>query len=217
MSLMAPAVAGRRHRQGSFRVTTGRVARDGSPEPRVFAVPANTLVVADTFGFHARGPSSGQVAAGRGLGLWPAQPVPALGRARPVERRRAWRAAACSAGGSAVSLERGGLKPHRWRARLGVSAFDPPESSGAGWRGTPPNTSNLPGRGCGRRSTYCSGSTPRRRASVYDLGAGAGNVTRLIAARWPDARTVGDRLLGRDAGQGRGRKPDHRMASRRIW
>ena len=28
-------------------------------------------------------------------------------------------------------------------------------------------------------------------ASVYDLGAGAGNVTRLIAARWPEARTVG--------------------------
>lgn len=26
---------------------------------------------------------------------------------------------------------------------------------------------------------------------VYDLGAGAGNVTRLIAARWPDARVVG--------------------------
>ncbi len=27
--------------------------------------------------------------------------------------------------------------------------------------------------------------------TVYDLGAGAGNVTRLIAARWPDARIVG--------------------------
>src|SRR5436853_4770857 len=27
--------------------------------------------------------------------------------------------------------------------------------------------------------------------SVYDLGAGAGNVTRLIAARWPKARIVG--------------------------
>ena len=27
-------------------------------------------------------------------------------------------------------------------------------------------------------------------ASVYDLGAGAGNVTRLIAARWPEARIV---------------------------
>jgi trans-aconitate 2-methyltransferase len=28
-------------------------------------------------------------------------------------------------------------------------------------------------------------------ATVYDLGAGAGNVTRLIAARWPDAHVVG--------------------------
>jgi trans-aconitate 2-methyltransferase len=27
--------------------------------------------------------------------------------------------------------------------------------------------------------------------SVYDLGAGAGNVTRLIAQRWPEARIVG--------------------------
>jgi trans-aconitate 2-methyltransferase len=27
--------------------------------------------------------------------------------------------------------------------------------------------------------------------AVYDLGAGAGNVTRLIAARWPEARIVG--------------------------
>ena len=28
-------------------------------------------------------------------------------------------------------------------------------------------------------------------SSVYDIGAGAGNVTRLIAARWPAARIVG--------------------------
>ena len=27
--------------------------------------------------------------------------------------------------------------------------------------------------------------------SVFDIGAGAGNVTRLIAARWPAARVVG--------------------------
>src|SRR5262249_17395249 len=27
--------------------------------------------------------------------------------------------------------------------------------------------------------------------TVYDLGAGAGNVTRLIAARWPEARVTG--------------------------
>src|SRR3981189_1787365 len=28
-------------------------------------------------------------------------------------------------------------------------------------------------------------------ASVYAVGAGAGNVTRLIAARWPEARVIG--------------------------
>src|SRR5437764_7936277 len=28
-------------------------------------------------------------------------------------------------------------------------------------------------------------------ATVYDLGAGAGNVTRLIAARWPQAHIIG--------------------------
>ncbi len=28
-------------------------------------------------------------------------------------------------------------------------------------------------------------------STVYDLGAGAGNVTRLLAARWPQARIVG--------------------------
>ena len=28
-------------------------------------------------------------------------------------------------------------------------------------------------------------------STIYDLGAGAGNVTRLIAARWPEARIVG--------------------------
>src|SRR5262249_30240913 len=44
-------------RQGSFRIGAGDLAEFGLPPPRVFAVPANTLVVADTFGFHARGPS----------------------------------------------------------------------------------------------------------------------------------------------------------------
>ena len=38
---------------------------------------------------------------------------------------RHWRGAACSAGGSAICFERAGIKPHRWRARIGVSAFDP--------------------------------------------------------------------------------------------
>ncbi len=43
--------------RGSFRVTEAEIARLGLPPPRHFAVPANTLIVADTMGFHARGPS----------------------------------------------------------------------------------------------------------------------------------------------------------------
>jgi len=44
-------------RQGSFRIDTHELGALGLPPPHVFAVPANSLVVADTFGFHARGPS----------------------------------------------------------------------------------------------------------------------------------------------------------------
>jgi trans-aconitate 2-methyltransferase len=43
---------------------------------------------------------------------------------------------------------------------------------------------------------------------VYDLGAGAGNVTRLIATRWPEARVVGvdssAEMLGRAAAENPG-------------
>ena len=45
-------------REGSFRIAVADLARLGLPAPRVLGVPANTLVVADTFGFHARGPSA---------------------------------------------------------------------------------------------------------------------------------------------------------------
>lgn len=40
--------------RGSFRVSKDDMARMGLPEPTLFSVPANTLVVADTVGFHAR-------------------------------------------------------------------------------------------------------------------------------------------------------------------
>jgi hypothetical protein len=46
-------------REGSFRIEVDELAGLGLPPPRQLAVPANTLVVADTFGFHARGPSKG--------------------------------------------------------------------------------------------------------------------------------------------------------------
>jgi hypothetical protein len=41
--------------RGSFRVTSAELPALNLPAPASFAVPANTLVVADTFGFHARG------------------------------------------------------------------------------------------------------------------------------------------------------------------
>ena len=44
--------------RGSFRIEPAELAGLGLPQPTPFAVPANTLVVADTFGFHARAPSA---------------------------------------------------------------------------------------------------------------------------------------------------------------
>lgn len=44
--------------RGSFRISSEELAVIGLPKPVAFAVPANTLVVADTFGIHARSPAS---------------------------------------------------------------------------------------------------------------------------------------------------------------
>lgn len=44
--------------RGSLRITREEIAQLGFAQPVKFAVPANTLVIADTFGFHARAPSS---------------------------------------------------------------------------------------------------------------------------------------------------------------
>lgn len=43
--------------RGSLRIGEDELGSLGLPGPKAFAVPANTLVVADTSGFHARGPS----------------------------------------------------------------------------------------------------------------------------------------------------------------
>ncbi len=111
-------------RQGSFRIDPDELPALGLPEPRVFAVPANTLVVADTFGFHARGPSTGRSLR---VEIW------AYGRRSPFVPWAAfdpWTGAAL-ARRSLIGwqlgdfLERAGIKPHRWHARVGVSAFDP--------------------------------------------------------------------------------------------
>jgi hypothetical protein len=124
MSLVAHASADRENREGSFRIAPEELPALRLPPPRVFAVPANTLIVADTFGFHARGPSTGRSLR---VEIW------AYGRRSPFVPWTAgdpWSGAAL-ARRSLVGwrlgdlLERAGIKPNRWRARRGVSPFDP--------------------------------------------------------------------------------------------
>jgi len=124
MSLGAATAADLLTRRGSFRIAEAELAAIGLPQPRAFAVPANTLVVADTFGFHARGPSlvpSMRVevwAYGRrnpflpwtGLDVWS---IDALGQRRAAAFLRL-----------SDRLQAAGIKPHAWRARENVSAFD---------------------------------------------------------------------------------------------
>jgi len=124
MSVAAARSPNAENRQGSFRIERDELAELGLPEPRVFAVPANTLIVADTFGFHARGPSTGRSlrveiwAYGRRSPFIPwagCDPWTGTGLARRSLAR--WRLG--------DALDKAGIKPHRWRLRVGVSAFDP--------------------------------------------------------------------------------------------
>jgi len=56
-SLAAARSDDRETREGSFRIDVAGLEQLGLPQPAILGVPANTLVVADTFGFHARGPA----------------------------------------------------------------------------------------------------------------------------------------------------------------
>lgn len=56
-SLKAPGGLDRLSARGSLRIGRDELPHLGLSAPRSFAVPANTLVVGDTVGFHARGPS----------------------------------------------------------------------------------------------------------------------------------------------------------------
>lgn len=55
MSVRAATAQDKYSARGSFRVGRDELARMNLPGPHAFAVPANTLVVGDTVGFHARG------------------------------------------------------------------------------------------------------------------------------------------------------------------
>jgi hypothetical protein len=56
-SVTVLAKGDRLSQRGSFRITRDALPKLDLPEPTALAVPANTLVVADTYGFHARGPA----------------------------------------------------------------------------------------------------------------------------------------------------------------
>ncbi|NDY93951.1 phytanoyl-CoA dioxygenase family protein [Ideonella livida] len=56
-SVAAARLQDRYSARGSFRIDAAELPALNLPAPRLLAVPANTLVVADTYGFHARGPS----------------------------------------------------------------------------------------------------------------------------------------------------------------
>lgn len=66
-SLADPRAIERLSARGSPRIGSGELAAMKLPEPRALAVPANTLVVADTVGFHARGPA---MQSGERVELW---------------------------------------------------------------------------------------------------------------------------------------------------
>jgi hypothetical protein len=110
--------------RGSFRIDAHDLAALGLPQPVALAVKANTLVVADTSGFHARGPS---VRATRRVEIW------AYGRRNPFlpwVGLDAWRIAGLA--DHRVPLfwrfrdvvERLGAGRNVWRKRERKSAFD---------------------------------------------------------------------------------------------
>jgi hypothetical protein len=127
ISASRPARAGdRQPEQKLIRAISPAILPElGLPPPQAISAPANTLVVADTFGFHARGPSARPTsrveiwAMGRrnpflpwtGLDPWS---IAAFGLRKPILY---WK--------SVDLLESLGLGHQRWRARGSLSAFDP--------------------------------------------------------------------------------------------
>lgn len=116
ISIRARASADNETQEGSFRIREDELPALRLPPPRAFAVPANSLVVADTMGFHARGRSTRPSVR---VELW------AYGRRNPFLPWLGWDLAAFpGVKGRAVPLawaaadlgERLGLGRNPWRA-----------------------------------------------------------------------------------------------------
>jgi hypothetical protein len=125
MSLAARESPNVEIREGSFRIDPAELASLDLPQPRIFAVPANTLIVADTFGFHARGPSARPSLRVEIWAYGRRSPFPSLAAQVPWTTPGLGQRSVLS-WKFADYLEAAGLKKNRWRARTGVSAFDPP-------------------------------------------------------------------------------------------
>lgn len=109
-SLFARDADDRDTRQGSFRIAERELLAMGLPPPTSHAVPANTLIVADTFGFHARGIATRPSLR---VEIW------AFGRRNPFLPWKLLDRLTNAAGRERVA----------WRRRTG-SLFDPAEASG---------------------------------------------------------------------------------------
>ncbi|QUD86309.1 phytanoyl-CoA dioxygenase family protein [Phenylobacterium montanum] len=111
--------------RGSFRITEAELAGLGLPPPRRFVVPGNTLVVADTSGFHARGSSAGPTtrveiwAYGRRNPFLPWSGLDLLGLTGLAPRQ------ATTLWWALDRLQEAGLKHNVWHAQADRSAFDP--------------------------------------------------------------------------------------------
>ncbi len=111
-------------RRGSFRIAADELADLDLPPPRRFAVAANTLVVADTHGFHARGASLRPT---QRVEIWaysrrnPFLPWTGLDPWRP---RCLWQRRIGLAWWAGDVLQKLGIKNHVWKRRAGSGAFD---------------------------------------------------------------------------------------------
>lgn len=126
VSIRARASADNETQEGSFRVAEDELPALRLPPPRAFAVPANTLIVADTMGFHKRGRSTRPSVR---VELW------AYGRRNPFLPWLGWDPAAFpGVKGHAVPLswaaadlgERLGLGRNPWRAAGVLTPAAPP-------------------------------------------------------------------------------------------
>lgn len=124
-SIVAATSSCRLTARGSFRIAEDELPALNLPPPKRFAVPGNTLVVADTCGFHARGPSAGPAsrveiwAYGRRNPFLPWAGLDLLGMTGLASRQATilwW---------LLDRLQAAGVKPNVWHAQADRSAFDP--------------------------------------------------------------------------------------------